>query len=67
MLSEFRYIYCKIPVPHASLRPGFNKLCVLTLASMNTGRFATGKVSHRKVRHKIGKFATALEGSHKCH
>ena len=29
----------------------------------NTGRFATGKVRHRKVRHSFGRFATALEGS----
>ena len=28
-----------------------------------SGRFATGKVRHRKVRHKIERFATALEGS----
>ena len=32
-----------------------------------SGRFATGNVRHRKVRHKIGRFASALEGSPKCH
>ena len=35
----------------------------LLFSHWNTGRFATGKVYHRKVRHKIGRFATALEGS----
>ena len=36
--------------------------CVLSSLQMLSGRFATGKVRHRKVRHKIGRFDTALEG-----